>query len=122
MNLPPTSLKWVLRFKQEAAAHLQLLEKGLRQVQPNISPQPIENTEQLMALNPELRELFRLSHTIKGSAAMVGLQEIASKAERLENSLNKVLKRPDLFSELERQKFLALIAELIREVDEIGKG
>ncbi|NWJ47505.1 MAG: Hpt domain-containing protein [Chloroflexi bacterium] len=122
MSVPPTSLKWVLRFKQEAAAHLQLLEQGLRQVQPNIPSQPVENTDQLTALNPELREFFRLGHTIKGSAAMVGLQEIADKAERLENSLHKVFKRPNLFSELKRQRLLALVAELTREVDEIGKG
>jgi two-component system chemotaxis sensor kinase CheA len=74
--------KYIDIFAREAEEHLQSLRQGLMAIEKQGS-------------TPELiHELLRNAHTIKGSAMMVGLEQISEVAHRME----------DLFTELETGK------------------
>jgi two-component system chemotaxis sensor kinase CheA len=67
-------------FLQEADEHLQLLDEDFVR---------LEREKE----NPELlQEIFRVAHTLKGSAAMLGHQRMADLAHSMENVLDKVRK------------------------------
>ena len=66
-------------FIEEAKDHLETIEKGLLNLQGTIG-------------DPELiSEVFRAAHSVKGGAAMLGLDSIQQTAHRLEDYF-KVLK------------------------------
>ncbi len=44
---------------------------------------------------PDVQAAFRAAHTIKGSAAMVGLEDWSSKAHRLEDRLDQIRQNPE---------------------------
>jgi chemotaxis protein histidine kinase CheA len=127
MESPQARQKWASRFKRDASVHLSKLATGLETVQPRLLPEAhttdsAANPEavDLSALNPELRELFRLAHTLKGSAGMVEQLRVAAVAEKLETELGKVYREPSYFNEDLRQRMLVILAELTQEVERIG--
>ncbi|MBI5026457.1 MAG: hybrid sensor histidine kinase/response regulator [Nitrospirae bacterium] len=66
-------------FLAEAYDHINILEKGILQLEAN--PRDIAQIE----------ELFRSAHTIKGSAALVKLNGISNAAHRMEDILEGVM-------------------------------
>lgn len=79
------------RFKQEARRHLQALSDQLAVLDRVYQPGLVGTTDELLseAEFKSLRELFRLAHTLKGSAKMVGQVEVADLAEQLETFLGE---------------------------------
>ena len=62
-------------FIEEARDHLNTLEQGLLNLQSTLE-------------DPEmLNELFRAAHSVKGGAAMLGIDSIQQKIDRLVKSL-----------------------------------
>ena len=76
----PSKHKYLKIFFKEAEEHLASLQKGLLALEKEPGDRPL------------LRELMRNAHTLKGSAKLVGLDEISSIAHRVE----------DLFEEIEK--------------------
>lgn len=66
-------------FLEEAEEQLELLEQLLLKLEERGEPEIIDG-------------IFRVAHTLKGSAACVGLQEVSSLAHELENLLDKLCK------------------------------
>lgn len=73
-DVPPEILEF---FVPEAEEHLQILTECLLSLETNPSPD-------------EIHRLLRAMHTIKGSAAQVGLQRIARVAHRAEDLIGRV--------------------------------
>ncbi len=71
-------------FLEEASEHLQTIEQGLLKL-PETVKQP--NT---------IRELFRAAHSIKGSAAMLGLRDIQKVADRFESNFKLLKEHPQI--------------------------
>lgn len=67
-------------FLEEAEEQLELLERLLLELEEKSDPKVLEG-------------IFRVAHTLKGSAACVGLREISDFAHELENLLDKLRKR-----------------------------
>jgi HPt (histidine-containing phosphotransfer) domain-containing protein len=121
---PRDNPKWLARFKPEAARHLVELIRGLEHLQPKtlVKPPNLKATfEEITRTNPELRELYRLAHTLKGSAGMVGQTEIAEYAEQIERDLTAVLFDPDCFDEDLRRKLVNLTEQTAEKVKQIGQ-
>jgi chemotaxis protein histidine kinase CheA len=125
MDELPSNQKWVQRFKRESVKHLEDLRLGITTIIPR---QPLsgtiiepDNLDKLGELNPELRELFRLAHSLKGSSGMVGLLEVSEIANNLEKELGQVFRNPALFDEDRRQHMLNILFTLNREVEHIGQ-
>jgi chemotaxis protein histidine kinase CheA len=92
--------EWVARFKQEAEVHLVQITKGL-QLLPPVLGQAL-TTEETAKEQYALRELFRHAHSVKGSARMIGLAEVAEKASLLEEILGQAYLEPTHFVSLLR--------------------
>lgn len=70
--------EFILKFKQEAEEHIRGLNQGLLKLESDPNNKEIVN------------ELFRLAHTIKGAARMVGLTKIGELAHKVEDVFGKV--------------------------------
>ncbi len=116
--------KWLARFKPEAARHLVELARGLEHLHPQtlVKPTNLKATfEEIARTNPKLRELYRLAHTLKGSAGMVRQTEVAGLAEQIEKNLTRVVFDPDCFDEELRRKLLNLTEQATEKVKQIGQ-
>jgi chemotaxis protein histidine kinase CheA/ActR/RegA family two-component response regulator len=80
-------------FIEEARDHLNLMEQGLMELQFSDDPADV------------LRELFRGAHSVKGGAAMLGLQAILNIAHQLEDSF-KILQDRQLHVDQELESYL----------------
>ncbi|GEM44378.1 Hpt domain-containing protein [Deinococcus cellulosilyticus] len=86
-------------FQLEAEDNLTILEQGLLQL------------EQLD--NPEVvRRMFTAAHTIKGSAGMLGLQDIQRLTHVLEDVLDDLRKRPRKLGEAQASVLLEVVDEV----------
>ena len=115
-----SKVEWTFRFKQEAARHLETMEYKLRlQLETALR----SSTESMTEFELEnLHELFRLAHTIKGSAAMVGQLEISQLAFQLEHLFSNYYKAEKRFSNLEYDTFNILIGQLQFKLEQIGSA
>jgi chemotaxis protein histidine kinase CheA len=71
-------------FLEEAIEHLHTIEQGLLKL-PETVKQPAT-----------IRELFRAAHSIKGSAAMLGLRDIQKVADRFESNFKLLKEHPQI--------------------------
>lgn len=69
--------KYIELFKEEASEHLQKLESLLLEIEKGSEPEKI-------------KEAKRSAHTIKGSARLVGLEEIGNLAHKIEDVFKKI--------------------------------
>jgi two-component system chemotaxis sensor kinase CheA len=93
--------KYLDIFKDEASSHLSTLERCVLDIESK-------------GISPELiKEGMRSAHTIKGSARLLGLEEIGKIAHRIE----------DIFKELDSGKPLSteIINEILKGIDSIKK-
>jgi two-component system chemotaxis sensor kinase CheA len=120
METPVVNRKWITRFRKEALLHLESLEKGLLLVRLLVPESLPEDLKSLRELNPALQELYRLAHTLKGSAGMVGLYDLAVRFEKLEERLGGILLNPPVFNETLREVLLSALIELRAEVEQLG--
>ncbi len=98
-------------FLEEAEEQLSLLEEDL------LSLEKIDNDTEYQRL---LQEIFRAAHTLKGSAAAIGHQKMASLTHAMETLLDKVRHRElDISSSLVNA-FLEGLDYLARWKDEIS--
>lgn len=93
--------EWLARFREEAIAHLAEISLGLEKLPPRLGQS--ESAEERQAQYWAVRELYRQAHTIKGSAGMVGLSEIAEQAGQLEELLGQAMKEPASFNSPQRE-------------------
>lgn len=92
---------WIARYKHEAAKHL----TNMRERLDNIVKNGVDMTVPSHAMldkpridgDENLKELYRLAHTLKGSAGMVGLLEVEVVAEQLEELLGGVYYDPSSY-------------------------
>jgi chemosensory pili system protein ChpA (sensor histidine kinase/response regulator) len=80
-------------FIEEASDHLNTMEQGLMELQYSDDPADV------------LRELFRGAHSVKGGAAMLGLQAILSISHQLEDYF-KILQDRQLHIDQELESYL----------------
>ncbi len=80
-------------FIEEASDHLNMMEQGLMELQYSDDPADV------------LRELFRGAHSVKGGAAMLGLQAILSISHQLEDYF-KILQDRQLHIDQELEGYL----------------
>ncbi len=71
-------------FLEEAIEHLNTIEQGLRKL-PETVKQP-----------PMIRELFRAAHSIKGSAAMLGLVDVQQVGNQFEANFKTLKEQPQI--------------------------
>jgi HPt (histidine-containing phosphotransfer) domain-containing protein len=71
-------------FQVEAAEHLRRLSKLLLELERDSSDRGV------------VREMFLVAHTLKGSAAMLGLDALATLAHSLEDVLQTIREKPEL--------------------------
>jgi chemotaxis protein histidine kinase CheA/ActR/RegA family two-component response regulator len=71
-------------FLEEAIEHLNTIEQGLRKL-PETVKQP-----------PMIRELFRAAHSIKGSAAMLGLVDVQQVSNQFEANFKLLKEQPQI--------------------------
>ena len=71
-------------FLEEAIEHLNTIEQGLRKL-PETVKQP-----------PMIRELFRAAHSIKGSAAMLGLVNVQQVSNQFEANFKLLKEQPEI--------------------------
>lgn len=96
---PEAHLRILGYFIEEARDHLATLEQGvleLRRLQPTSAAgrdTPEDN------LSEQLKELFRAAHSLKGGAAMLGLQSICTIAHRFEDNLKLLQESPVVVDE-----------------------
>jgi two-component system chemotaxis sensor kinase CheA len=81
MNLDPDITREDLQvFLEEADEQLQLLDENIVAIEGQ------ENSSE------EIQEIFRAAHTLKGSSAMLGYQEMTDLGHAMETLLDKVRK------------------------------
>lgn len=96
-------------FIEEAKDHLNTIEQGLLNLQGTIE-------------DPELvSEVFRAAHSVKGGAAMLGLESIQKTAHRLEDFF-KVLKECPLKVDRKTENLLFNIFDALKELLEQLQG
>src|SRR6476469_4776229 len=77
--------EWVVRFKAEATAHLEVMQTLMDTLNRKRTGKKTKAADQLV------RELFIKAHSIKGTASMLGQNEIAGQAAELEALWNMAL-------------------------------
>jgi len=102
--------EWVARFREEALVHVAEISQGLEKLPPHLGQS--EDEEAGLAEHKAVRELYRHAHTIKGSAGMVGLEEIAEQARQLEELFGQALKELAEFNDLQREVVATRTARL----------
>jgi chemotaxis protein histidine kinase CheA len=89
---------WVTRYKSEAGKHIACMRERLARIINEgvvlIVPRHASADTPRVDGDENLKELFRLAHTLKGSAGMVGLDDVQAVAERLEEILGNVYYDP----------------------------
>lgn len=100
--------QWVARFRQEAQQHLVAFEVQWQKLaQTEVANQTLTDESEA-----QLRELFRLVHTIKGSAAMVGQTETAKIAEQLELIIGTAIVEKRYLSESQKDTARNLVTQI----------
>ena len=72
-----TELPYRIEYSPEAEEHLQVVSDCLISLEANNNPE-------------EINKLFRAIHTIKGSAAQVGLKRLGAIAHRVEDLIGRM--------------------------------
>jgi chemotaxis protein histidine kinase CheA/ActR/RegA family two-component response regulator len=88
-------------FIEEARDHLNTMEQGLMELQYSDDPADV------------LRELFRAAHSVKGGAAMLGLQAILGVSHKLEDCFN-ILQDRQLHIDQELESYLLQGLDLLK--------
>ena len=88
-------------FIEEARDHLNTMEQGLMELQYSDDPADV------------LRELFRAAHSVKGGAAMLGLQAILGVSHKLEDCFN-ILQDRQLHIDQELEGYLLQGLDLLK--------
>ncbi|AFY95525.1 response regulator [Chamaesiphon minutus] len=95
-------------FLEEASEHLNTIEQGLRKL-PETVKQPTM-----------IRELFRAAHSIKGSAAMLGLLDVQKIGDRFEANFKILKEHPQLAVDTQLQSlFLESFSFLQAGIEEV---
>lgn len=81
--------EWVVRFKAEAAAHLESSQTLIEKLNQKRTGKKTKLADQL------LRQLFIKAHSIKGTASMLGQNQIVGQAAELEALWNEALNDPN---------------------------
>jgi chemotaxis protein histidine kinase CheA/FixJ family two-component response regulator len=94
-------------FIEEAGDHLQTIEHGLLNLQTTID-------------DPEMvNEVFRAAHSVKGGAAMLGLNSIQQSAHRLEDSFKLLKEKPIRVDRDLESLFLRIFDALQEQLDQL---
>ncbi len=96
-------------FIEEAAEHLQTIERGLLNLQATIDDTEFAN------------EIFRAAHSVKGGAAMLGLGSIAAISHRLEDYFKLLKDRPIVVNNQVESQFLVIFDALQDQVGELQR-
>lgn len=96
-------------FIEEAAEHLQTIERGLLNLQATIDDTEFAN------------EIFRAAHSVKGGAAMLGLGSIAAISHRLEDYFKLLKDRPIVVNSQVESQFLIILDALQDQVGELQR-
>jgi len=110
--------EWVLRFKHDTAQYVVGLQKELQLAAELVSSAISVALSQSELDN--LRELYRLAHTIKGSAAMVDQLEIARLAQQLEQIAGESYRAKTPLSTSQCEAAQLLIAQIQSGLEAIG--
>lgn len=102
--------EWLARFKVDALAHLAEINHKFILLPAELGQ--TTSREETEAEQQALYEIYRRSHSIKGSASMVGLTEIANKARRLEELLKRAYEAPARFDSEQRTSATRQLEEL----------
>lgn len=86
-------------FQLEAEDNLNLLEEGLMKLEHLQDPEVV-------------RRMFTAAHTIKGSAGMMGLQDIQTLTHALEDVLDALRKKPRALTEQQASVLLQVVDEV----------
>lgn len=86
-------------FQLEAEDNLSLLEEGLMKLEHLQDPEVV-------------RRMFTAAHTIKGSAGMMGLQDIQTLTHALEDVLDDLRKKPRALTEQQASVLLQVVDEV----------
>ena len=81
--------EWVVRFKAEAAVHLESSQTLIEKLNQKRTGKKTKLADQL------LRQLFIKAHSIKGTASMLGQNQIVGQAAELEALWNEALNDPN---------------------------
>ncbi len=103
--------EWVKRFRVDAENHLNEIRQGIQNLPSQLGQLIVQ--EEIEAEQQALRELFRRAHSIKGAARMVGLDEIAELALKLEELFGQAYLEPVSFNQTQRDKAEQQIIELL---------
>ncbi|MBC8123231.1 MAG: hybrid sensor histidine kinase/response regulator [Gemmatimonadaceae bacterium] len=96
---PEAHLRILGYFIEEARDHLATLEQGVLELRrPQPTPAAGRDTPE-DNLSEQLKELFRAAHSLKGGAAMLGLQSICTIAHRFEDNLKLLQDSPVVVSQ-----------------------
>jgi len=96
-------------FIEEAADHLQTIERGLLNLQSTIDDTEFAN------------EIFRAAHSVKGGAAMLGLASIQTISHRLEDYFKILKDRPIVVDDAVESNFLRVFDALQEQVGELQR-
>ncbi|MGD1902405.1 MAG: response regulator [Geitlerinemataceae cyanobacterium] len=96
-------------FIEEAADHLQTIERGLLNLQATIDDAEFAN------------EIFRAAHSVKGGAAMLGLSSIQTMSHRLEDYFKILKDRPIVVDREVESNFLRVFDALQGQVGELQR-
>lgn len=96
-------------FIEEAAEHLQTIERGLLNLQATIDDTEFAN------------EIFRAAHSVKGGAAMLGLGSITAISHRLEDYFKLLKDRPIVVNNQVESQFLVIFDALQDQVGELQR-
>ncbi|HEX2916808.1 MAG TPA: Hpt domain-containing protein [Chloroflexia bacterium] len=110
--------EWFIRFQQEARTHLGEIDEALKKLDWKREGQA-RSAEEKEAEASQIKPLFVKAHNIKGTAAMLGLEELAAKAMELETLWWEAVENPDCLNESLRAKAEADLIELNRMVEAI---
>lgn len=102
--------KFIPLFKSEAQEHLEKLNKGLLSLEKN--PDDLE----------QIKMLFRETHTLKGSAKMLGFDEINQLSHRIEDIFAKLQEKEIRFSSQLADKIFKALDLIKLILDKIVKN
>ncbi len=109
--------EWFKRFRAESTVHLDEMTLLLN----TLGEEP-PGSEQVKPNSEKLRQLFIRAHSIKGTAGMLGLMEIASQAAELEALWNEVYYEPTRLSPELQMRATAITADLARLVNALNSA
>lgn len=97
-------------FIEEAKDHLNTIERGLLNLQSTLT-------------NPEMiNEVFRAAHSVKGGAAMLGLNAIQHSAHRLEDYFKVLKETPGIQVDQRLESLLLKVFDTLQELVEQLQG